>query len=115
MFAGIAIGVGDDYAVHLWERLRRSLDRGEEIEAAIADSMADVGPGILVDALAVGAGFSVLILSRVPTDARLGALLVFAITGCLAASLTLLPPLFLRAGAHAAARRGSARSPARES
>ncbi len=93
MFAGITIGVGDDFAIHLWERLRGRLGRGEAVEGAIVASMADVGPAILVDALTVGAGFSVLVLSRVPTDARLGALLVFSIAGCLAATLTLLPPL----------------------
>jgi hypothetical protein len=82
MFAAIAIGVGDDYAIHLWESARSRSPEG---------AVSSVGPAILIDALAVGVGFGVLVLSQVPTNARLGALLAIAIAACLGATLALLP------------------------
>jgi len=86
MFAGMAIGVGDDFAIHLRERFKSA---GKSPSEAVGD----VGPAILVDASCVGAGFSVLAFSRVPTNARLGLLLVLAILGCVAATLHVLPVL----------------------
>lgn len=106
MFAGMAIGVGDDYAIHLWERFRGGMSSGTRAREAAVDSARETGPAILMDALCVGAGFSVLALSHVPTNARLGLLLVLAILGCLAATLHVLPVLF-----PAFSRRKSPRSP----
>src|SRR5262249_43393900 len=79
MFAGMAIGVGDDYAIHLGQRYRGSLQAGASRAEAAVTSTRDSGAAIAVDALCVGAGFSVLSFSRVPTNARLGVLLVLAI------------------------------------
>lgn len=98
MFAGMTIGVGVDYAIHAWERLRRSAEAGEDLDLAIARSFSDVGPAILIDGLAVGAGFSVLCFSSVPTNARLGGLLVASILACLVATLVLMPCLLRTAG-----------------
>lgn len=96
MFAAMAIGVGDDYAIHLWERARMRASQGGSRDEAVASAVSDVGPAILIDALAVGAGFGALTLSRVPTNARLGALLAIAIAGCLVATLVLLPLILRR-------------------
>ncbi|MHC4611672.1 MAG: hypothetical protein ACYS7M_15125, partial [Planctomycetota bacterium] len=51
------------------------------------------GPAVLVDALGVALGFGVMTLSQVPANARLGALLVMSIVGCLTVTLLLLPAL----------------------
>jgi hypothetical protein len=95
MFAAMAIGVGDDYAIHMWESARARRAQGASRDEAVSSAMSGVGPAILIDALAVGTGFGVLVLSRVPTNARLGALLAVAIAACLLATLVLLP-LILR-------------------
>ena len=90
MFAAMTIGIGDDYAIHLVDRLRmkrKSLPEGEAIAAATVES----APAIAIDALSVVAGFSVLLLSSVPTNARLGGLLVSSTAVCLAATLVILP------------------------
>ena len=44
-------------------------------------------------ALGIGLGFGVLVLSQVPSNARLGALVVVSVVGCLVFSLILLPCL----------------------
>ena len=93
MFAGIVLGVGVDYAIHLLARFRRSRAAGSDPETALAESLRVVGPAVLIDAAVVGCGFAVLTLSAVPANARLGGLAVLSIVGCLAASLVLLPAL----------------------
>ena len=47
----------------------------------------------LINTLAVSLGFSVLLLSQVPANARLGLLLVLGLVNCFLASLLLLPVL----------------------
>ena len=93
MFAGMTLGIGVDFAIHLLERYRFARRRGLESEAALNDAMVSTGPAILIDALAVALGFGVLTLSQVPANARLGGLVVLSILGCFVATLLLLPAL----------------------
>lgn len=93
MFAGMTLGIGVDYAIHLLERFRFARERGLELPDALVDAVAVTGPAIFIDALAVALGFGILTLSQVPANARLGALLMLSILGCLAATLLLLPAL----------------------
>jgi predicted RND superfamily exporter protein len=97
MFAGMTLGIGVDYAIHLLERYRLARRQGLSQEEAVADTVAITGPAVFVDAVAVALGFGILTLSQVPANARLGALVVLSIAGCLAATLLLLPAL-LRLG-----------------
>ena len=93
MFAGMTLGIGVDYAIHLLERYRFARREGLTDSEAIADAVRATGPAILIDAVAVGLGFGVLVLSQVPANARLGALVVLSIATCLATTLILLPAL----------------------
>jgi predicted RND superfamily exporter protein len=93
MFAGMTLGIGVDFAIHLLERYRLSRSRGSEAQAAVTDALTVAGPAIFIDAVAVALGFGIMTLSQVPANARLGALLVLSILGCLAATLLLLPAL----------------------
>lgn len=93
MFAGMTLGIGVDYAIHLLERYRLSRSRGLDSQAALADAMTATAPAIFIDALAVALGFGVMMLSQVPANARLGGLVVLSIVSCFAATLLLLPAL----------------------
>ncbi|MFH0980891.1 MAG: MMPL family transporter, partial [Planctomycetota bacterium] len=93
MFACMILGIGVDYAIHLVERYRLCRARGLDWEEALTDAMTHTGPPILVDAVSVAFGFSVMMLSQVPANARLGGLLVLSIAGCLVTTLLLLPAL----------------------
>lgn len=93
MFAGMTLGIGVDYAIHLMERFRHACDRGLARSDAINDAVRATGPAIFIDALAVGLGFGVLTLSQVPANARLGALVLLSIVSCFTATLLLLPAL----------------------
>ncbi|MHC5114035.1 MAG: efflux RND transporter permease subunit [Planctomycetota bacterium] len=93
MFAGMTLGIGVDFAVHLLERYERARERGAEVPDAIADAVGATGPAVVVDGVAVALGFSVLLLSQVPSNARLGGLLAVSVLACLAATLIILPAL----------------------
>lgn len=93
MFAGMTLGIGVDFAIHLLERYRLARRRGLDTEPAIQDAVRATGPAILIDALAVALGFGMLTLSQVPANARLGGLVVLSILACLAATLVLLPAI----------------------
>jgi predicted RND superfamily exporter protein len=93
MFAAMVLGVGVDFAIHLVEghRLRRA--RGDAPDAAIEGALAATGPAITANALALALGFGLLTLSRVPANARLGAITVVSLLACLAATFLVIPAL----------------------
>jgi len=91
MFAGMIIGIGVDYAIHLVERFRHARRAGKSPADAIEDTASVSGRAIVIDATTVGLGFGVLVCSQVPADARLGMLAILCIATCLIATLVLLP------------------------
>ena len=93
MFAGMTLGIGVDFAIHLLERYRLARRRGLELEPALVDAVTATGPAIIIDALGVALGFGILTLSQVPANARLGGLVLLSIAGCLVATLMVLPAL----------------------
>ncbi|MBN2563240.1 MAG: MMPL family transporter [Phycisphaerae bacterium] len=93
MFSAMTLGIGVDYAIHLTERFRYAMADGlPSNEAAIA-AVKTAGPPIILDAMAIALGFGVMVLSQVPSNARLGALVVLSVVNCLLATLVLLPAL----------------------
>jgi len=105
MFAGMVLGIGVDFAIHLTQRYRLAVEHGAQQEAAILESLSVTGPAIMVNALALALGFGILVLSQVPANARLGAVTVLSLLTCLAATLLVLPALLRvsRPGAASAA------------
>jgi predicted RND superfamily exporter protein len=93
MFAGMTLGIGVDFAIHMLEGYR--LARATHVSApeALRRTVALTGPPVLVNTLAIALGFGVLMLSQVPANARLGLLLVLALVNCLIASLLIVPTL----------------------
>jgi predicted RND superfamily exporter protein len=96
MFAGMTLGIGVDYAIHLLSRLDRARADGLAGEAALSAALGSSGPAILIDTLAVGLGFGTLLLSQVPANVRLGGLLLLSLFVCFAATVTLVPALLAR-------------------
>jgi hypothetical protein len=93
MFAAMAVGIGDDYAIHFIERYRLARPRAFSAEDALRETMVVAGPANVIDALSVALGFGVLILSQVPANARLGIMVLCSILTCLISTLLLLPVL----------------------
>lgn len=96
MFAGMVLGIGVDYAIHLLERFRLSRAGGASADAAVDDAMRVAGPAIGVDVTTVALGFSALTLSQVLPNQRLGSVAVVCILAAAGATLLILPFLLRR-------------------
>jgi hypothetical protein len=86
VFCAVTLGIGDDYGIHFFERLRAAVAAGDPRPGRTAAAQA--GPAILVDALAVALGFGLLAVSQVPANRHLGLLVAFGLVS--ASLLTLL-------------------------
>ena len=93
MFAGMTLGIGVDFAIHLLEGHGAAVAAGGTQLEALSRAMAQTGPPVLINTLAVSCGFGVLMLSQVPANSRLGILVVLGLVDCLIASLLILPVL----------------------
>lgn len=93
--AGIAIGVGVDYAVHYVFRYKSHREGGMSHELAVANTMKGVGRTIVFNAIIVSAGFAILLLSQFPPHAKLGLfVVVYMFISCVVALYVL--PLLLQ-------------------
>lgn len=77
MFCAITLGVGADYGIHFLDRFRAA--QAADSVAPHAVALVEAGPAILIDAVAIAAGFSLLALSEVPANVRLGLLVAIAL------------------------------------
>jgi len=91
--AGVAIGVGVDYAVHYLFKYRLERRNLLKHDAATVESMRSVGKTVVFNAAVVTAGFMVLLASQFPPHVKLGAFVSsYMVVSCIAA-LVLLPLL----------------------
>lgn len=82
IFCAVTLGIGDDYCIHLLERYRAAVEAGAVRPARVA--VAEAGPAVVTDALAIILGFGLLTFSQVPTNRSLGLLVVFGLaSACL--------------------------------
>jgi hypothetical protein len=92
--AGVAIGVGVDYAVHYVYRYRRESAQGKTHVEATHAVIRAVGKTIVFNAVVVAVGFAVLFLSQFPQHVKLGQFVsAYMVLSCLAA-LIILPLLY---------------------
>lgn len=101
VFAGITLGIGVDFAIHLTDRYVRAVDNGLPAPAAMDEALRQAGPAILIDGLAILLGFAVLCTSAVPANAQLGAVVLVAVGTCLLATLVIVPALVVASPRHA--------------
>ena len=93
MFSAMTLGIGIDYAIYLQERHGLARARGLPPDAALVDALSEAGPAIIIDAVSVALGFGVMVVSQVPANAWLGALIALGMGTCLAGTLVVLPAL----------------------
>jgi uncharacterized protein len=97
MFAGIAIGIGLDFSIHLTTSYWQERKHGLEPARCLAQAFASTGPPIITSAMAIAAGFSVLALSEVAANLQLGLIVSLTLLVCAAVTLVLIPSLLLAA------------------
>src|SRR6185295_1163346 len=93
MFAGIALGIGLDFAIHLTTAYRERLRQGIPAGEALRTTLELTGPAICVSAASITAGFSVLMLSELSPNVQLGVMICLCLLTCAATTLLLIPSL----------------------
>lgn len=95
MFAGIAIGIGLDFSIHLTNAYHQRVCQSGRKDASLLRALVDTGPAIITSALAISAGLSILALSEVTPNVQLGLMVSFSLLVCAGATLLLVPSFAL--------------------
>lgn len=93
MFAGIALGIGLDFAIHLTTTYRQRLSQGMSASEALRSTLEFTGPAVCVSAASITAGFSVLLLSDIAPNMQLGVMICLCLVTCAVTTLLLIPSL----------------------
>lgn len=93
MFAGIALGIGLDFAIHLTTAYRQRLSQGMPAGEALRSTLELTGPAVCVSAASITAGFSVLLLSEISPNVQLGVMICLCLVTCAVTTLLLIPSM----------------------
>ena len=93
MVASFAIGIGIDYTIHYLAAYHREYTKRQEERDFLIHTFYGSGKAILFNAVSVGAGFAVLILSKFNMLSELGLLIALVMGTSSFASLTVLPTI----------------------
>jgi len=93
MLSSIAIGIGVDYTIHLFWRLKQEIATGKPYQEAIHTTLTTTGRGITINALTVMIGFTVLFISSFLIIKYFAFLIIFSVLICLLCALILMPSL----------------------
>ncbi len=93
MVASFAIGIGVDYTIHFLAAYHKCIVKTDNGGAFLYTAFLGSGKAILFNAVSVGAGFAVLMLSKFNMLAELGFLIALIMVTSSLGSLTVLPIL----------------------
>ena len=93
LLSSISIGLGVDYTIHIFWRLKTELKSGKSYQEAINISLKTTGRGITINAFSVIVGFSVLFLSAFPLIQSFAFLIIISLLLCLVSALILVPAI----------------------
>jgi hypothetical protein len=93
MLSSIAIGIGVDYTIHFFWRLKQEFELGKSYRDAVHTTLTTTGRGITINAFTVMIGFSVLFISAFLTIKYFAFLIIFSVLVCLLCALVLMPAL----------------------
>ncbi|NPV54731.1 MAG: RND family transporter [Firmicutes bacterium] len=91
MIAGICIGIGIDYSIHLISRYRLELSSGIDKREAIMSAVGSTGRGIFFNAATMAIGFGLLIFSSFHAISVFGALVAGTMATSSLGALIVLP------------------------
>ena len=95
LISSIAIGIGVDYTIHLFWRLKYELSLGSDYRQAILNTLTTTGRGIAINAFSVIIGFAVLFFSGIVLLKTFAFLIIFSLLLCLLCALILVPSIAL--------------------
>ncbi|MBN1927507.1 MAG: MMPL family transporter [Prolixibacteraceae bacterium] len=93
LLSSISIGVGVDYTIHIFWRLKNELSEGKKYPEAISNTLRTTGRGIVINAFSVILGFAVLYFSAFPYLKMFATLIILSLLLCLLCALVLVPAI----------------------
>jgi len=98
IIASITIGIGVDNTIHFLNTYRHSLQAGSSIDEAIKTALLTGGKAIIFTALALIAGFSVLVISQFKPILLFGVMMGFTFIATTTGAILVLPALIRATG-----------------
>ncbi len=89
----LGVGVGVDYGIYIFGRIRGHLRDGAEFAEAYARALETAGTGVLLTGLTLAAGVATWIVAPLQFQADMGAVLTFMFLVNMAGAVVLLPAL----------------------
>ncbi|MDJ0979177.1 MAG: outer membrane lipoprotein-sorting protein [Erythrobacter sp.] len=93
MFAAIALGLGVDFPIHMIDRMQYWREQGLTFFQAIERLYEGPARALFINCVAIAAGFSLLMLSTLPTINRFGLLTAVALVSGFVTSILFLPAM----------------------
>jgi hypothetical protein len=95
MLASVAIGIGIDYSIHFSSRYKLELGRLSDPALALEKTLQTTGRAILINALTVGLGFSVLLFGQLSPIRRFGWMVTMTMIVSALSAIIYLPSMLL--------------------
>jgi predicted RND superfamily exporter protein len=96
LLSSIMIGVGVDFTIQYIWSFSNNIRNGLTYEESTRTSLRTIGRSIIINALTVMAGFSVLVLSGFSSIRFFGYLVLISIGSCLVGAIILIPAIIMK-------------------
>ena len=93
LISSISIGLGVDFTIHVFWRIKWELAHGNNYGRSIKATLKTIGRGIVINASSVMLGFAILFLSAFPLIRSFAFLIVLSLFLCLDSALILIPAI----------------------
>jgi len=93
VFGAVLVGLGIDFAIHLYTRYREERMAAPDLEAALIRAWDAAGPPCAAAAVTSAGGFCALLMADFQGFSQMGLLLAFGVMACLTSVLVLMPVL----------------------
>jgi predicted RND superfamily exporter protein len=97
MVTALSLGIGIDYAIHMWRRFEINKSETDDPWEALEGAIATTGVALIVSAATTALGFLVLILSPMPLVQDFGLISGITVIFSLILCLLVLPVLLMMA------------------
>ncbi len=91
LLSSISIGLGVDFTIQMFWRLKTEIASGNSYSSAVKIALKTMGRGISINAFSVILGFSVLLISAFPVIRSFAFLIIISLLLCLLCALVLIP------------------------
>jgi predicted RND superfamily exporter protein len=93
LLSSISIGLGVDFTIHIFWRIKWELALGRNYAQSISTTLKTIGRGIIINAFSVMTGFLVLFVSGFPLIRSFALLIIISLLFCLVSALILIPAI----------------------